>query len=73
MSPRSKKKKMLGPFCNQTVNLESDAKTLYLHYISLKLKYSPFIILCHICKEQKRLVKINILLYTTATEITQTG
>ena len=30
---------MLGPLCNQTVNLETDANTLY--YSLLKLKYSP--------------------------------
>ena len=42
MSPRSKKQEvMLGPLCNQTVNLEVDAKTLY--YSLLKLKYSPAI------------------------------
>ena len=32
---------MLGPLCNQTVNLETDAKTLY--YSLRKLKYSPSI------------------------------
>ena len=30
---------MLGPLCNQSVNLGTDAKTLY--YSLLKLKYSP--------------------------------
>ena len=30
--------KILGPLCNQTVNLETDADTLY--YSLLKLKYS---------------------------------
>ena len=30
---------MLGPLCNQIVNLETDAKTLYCSL--LKLKYSP--------------------------------
>ena len=38
---RSSKLKMLGPLCNQSVNLETDAKTLY--YSLLKLKYSPAI------------------------------
>ena len=37
--------KMLGPLCNQIVNLETDAKTLY--YSLLKLKYSLFIYLKH--------------------------
>ena len=36
---RSPKLKMLGPLCNQTVNLETDAETLY--YSLLKLKCSP--------------------------------
>ena len=36
---------MLRPLCNQTVNLETDAKTLY--YSLLKLKYSPSIYLKH--------------------------
>ena len=36
---RSPKLKMLGPLCNQIVNLETEAKTLY--YSLLKLKYSP--------------------------------
>ena len=40
---RSPKLKMLGALCNQTVNLETDAKTLY--YSLLKLKYSPSIYL----------------------------
>ena len=39
--PRSPKLKMLGHLCNQTVNLETDAKTL--HYSLLKLKRSPSI------------------------------
>ena len=38
---RRPKLKMLGPLCNQTVNLETDAKTL--HYSLLKLKRSPSI------------------------------
>ena len=42
---RSPKLKMLGPLCNQTVNLETDAKTLY--FSLLKLKCSPFIYLKH--------------------------
>ena len=32
------KLKVLGPLCNQTVNLKTDSKTLY--YSILKLKYS---------------------------------
>ena len=36
------KLKMLGPLCNQTVNLKTDSKTLY-HSI-LKLQYSPSIL-----------------------------
>ena len=39
------KRKWLVPLCNQTVNLETDAKTLY--YSLLKLKYSPSINLKH--------------------------
>ena len=35
---RSQRLKMLGPLCNQTVNLNTDSKTLY--YSILKLKYS---------------------------------
>ena len=35
------KLKKLGLLCNQTVNLETDAKTLY--YNLLKLRYSPSI------------------------------
>ena len=38
----SSKLKMLGPFCNQTVNLKTESKTLY--YSILKLKYSPSIL-----------------------------
>ena len=38
----SKKLKMLGLLCNQTVNLKTDSKTLY--YSILKLKYSPSIL-----------------------------
>ena len=34
------KLKMLGPLCNQTVNLKTDSKTLY-YCSTLKLKYSP--------------------------------
>ena len=36
------KLKMLGPLCNQTVNLKTDAKSLY--YSVLKIKYSPSIL-----------------------------
>ena len=36
---RRPKLKMLGPLCNQTDNLETDAKTL--HYSLLELKCSP--------------------------------
>ena len=32
---------MLGPLCNQTVNLKTDPKTMY--YSALKLKYSPIL------------------------------
>ena len=35
----SPKLKMLGPLYNQTINLKTDAKTLY--YSIQKLKYSP--------------------------------
>ena len=38
----SLKLKMLGPLCNQKVNLRTDSKTLY--YSILKLKYSPSIL-----------------------------
>ena len=40
---RSSKLKMLEPFCDQTVNLETDAKTLF--YSLLRLKCSPSIII----------------------------
>ena len=33
---------MLGPFCNQTVNLKTDPKALY--YSIVKLKSSPSIL-----------------------------
>ena len=33
---------MLGPLCNQTVNLKTDSKTLYDSIV--KLKYSPSIL-----------------------------
>ena len=36
---------MLGPLCNQTVNLEADAKTL--NYCLLKLKHNPSIYFKH--------------------------
>ena len=36
---------MLGPLCNQTVNLKTDAKTIY--YSILKFKYRPSIYLEH--------------------------
>ena len=38
----SLKLKMLGPLCNQTVNLKTDSKTPY--YSALKLKHSPSIL-----------------------------
>ena len=34
---RSLKLKMLGPLCNQTVNLETDAKTLLLQFAEIKM------------------------------------
>ena len=34
---RSRKLKMLGPLCNQTVNLETDAKTLLLQFAEIKM------------------------------------
>ena len=43
---------MFGPLSNQTVTLETDAKTLY--YSLLKLKYSPSISLKH--KKDKNMV-----------------
>ena len=46
----SSKLKMLGPLCNQTVNLKTEYKTLY--YSILKLKYSPSIL-----KHKKGLMK----------------
>ena len=52
---------MLGPLCNQRINLETDAKTL--NYSLLTLKYRSL----YIFKAQKR-----SNLYTTATEITRT-
>ena len=39
---KMQKVKMLGPLCNRTVNLKTDAKTLY--YSILKLKYSPTVL-----------------------------
>ena len=36
------KLKMLGPLCNQTINLKADSKPLY--YSILKLKYNPSIL-----------------------------
>ena len=48
---RSCKLKMLGPLCNQTVNLETEAKTLY--HSLLKLKYNPSIDLKHKKEENK--------------------
>ena len=39
----SLKLKVLGPLCNQTVNLKTDSKTLY--YSITKLKYSPSILM----------------------------
>ena len=34
---RSPKLKMLGPLCNQTVNMETDAKSLYYSLVKLKI------------------------------------
>ena len=34
---RSRKLKTLGPLCNQTVNLETDAKTLLLQFAEIKM------------------------------------
>ena len=45
---------MLGPLCNQTVNLKTDSKTLC--YSILKLKYSPSIL-----KHSKGLKKCALL------------
>ena len=42
---KKKQEVMLGPLCNQTVNLETDAKTL--NYSLLKLKYNPSIYFKH--------------------------
>ena len=68
MSP---KLKMLGCLCNQTLNLETDAKTLYYMYSLLKLKHSTLV---YIFKAQKRLQNlICIFKHPTATLITQTG
>ena len=68
---RSPKLKMLGCLCNQTLNLETDAKTLYYMYSLLKLKYSTSI---YIFKAQKKLQNlICIFKHPTATLITQTG
>ena len=62
---RSAKLKMLGCLCNQTLNLETDAKTLYYMYSLLKLKYSTSV---YIFKAQKRLQKlICIFKHPTAT------
>ena len=68
---RSPKLKMLGCLCNQTLHLETDAKTLYYMHSLLKLKYSTSV---YIFKAQKRLQKlICIFKHPTATVITQTG
>ena len=48
---RRPKLKMLGPLCNQTDNLGTDAKTL--HYSLLELKYSP----CSTCLKHKKRLK----------------
>ena len=65
---RSPKLKMLGCLCNQTLNLETDAKTLYYMYSLLKLKCSTSV---YIFKAQKRLQKlICIFKHPTATVIT---
>ena len=43
---RSPKLKMLGLLCNQTINLETDAKTSLLQFTEIKM-YSPSIYLKH--------------------------
>ena len=49
---------MLGCLCNQTLNLETDAKTLYYMYSLLKLKYSTSV---YIFKAQiKKTAEINM-------------
>ena len=45
---------MLEPLCNQTVNLKTDAKTIY--YSKLKFKYNP----SYIFRVQKRLKYLRI-------------
>ena len=35
--PRSPKLKMLGPLCNQTVNMKTDVKSLYYSLLKLKI------------------------------------
>ena len=42
LKKESPKLNLLGPLCNQTVNLKADSKTL--HYSILKLQYSPSIL-----------------------------
>ena len=42
LKKKSPKFRMLGPLCNQMVNLKTDSKTLY--YSILKLKCSPSIL-----------------------------
>ena len=43
---RSPKLKMLGLLCNQTINLETDAKTSLLQFTEIKM-YSPSMHLKH--------------------------
>ena len=52
---RNPKLKMLGPLCNQRINLETDAKTLWGHivYITEIKMYRPSIYLKH--KEDKQI------------------
>ena len=48
--------KILGPFCNQTVNLKTDPKTLYYSILKLKI-YSPSILRHN--KGEKKYVSLN--------------
>ena len=61
MSPSSKKY-WLGTLYNQTVNVETDSKTLYYGLLKLKCSLSLYL---------KTEIKMHLL--TTATEIIRTG